>query len=884
MSFDLARRRAPEDATALLVLTDDVRAVLALRARLGQAAIHATGDGFLLVRDRAIEGAFPRAIRLRALADGVFLPADADLVPSLLDDEARALGRSRGLVFLKDRVLAFDRTPLALASLLTIPGARRRAWTPLPERPPGAERLRAIVLEVPPGAPEAIIESGAPAPEATPEKPAPGLGDKADLALGKGLFKLGKALGWEGLARAGAERMDKALDAAPGLGAGVLGSQEAALRDLLREFREGDLDAALRRALPMGEPGSGRGATAAGDARLPRHDLSYSLGNVLGKSAPASVWFGGGDVQRALAEEYRKAALEAVKRGDHRRAAFIYGKLLRDWKLAAAVLLRAGFHHDAAILYLEKCDDPLAAARAFAAAGEVDRAVELYRERHEHVAAADLLRSSGDEDRAIAEFQLAADALARDESDHAAGNLMLNRAGRADLAVPYLEAGWAKRPRPQAYVCAVRLADVCSQLEATDRLLGLVAEAEDAFRLPGNDEPAAHFWNALVRIADRRASVAGLRADLRDRARLGIATKLRQRATRDVRPISLVTDLLGHAPGWSPGVVADATFAVAAAAKRRETRERDAAPSIRVAQGKVTAVAGAPRAGEVFLGFASGEIFRFRAADREVTRLTVRHPEVIALATDADGSRVVALRGSGEELELVSFVRRGEGYAVVETRGVAGGDGAHLAPRLLQGELALWDGFAVRRFEGSHLLPVHTGTATTPQPEGSALALLDLEGQPYPFKLEGGYAHCANWNVEPVFIGWMPQTPRGSTLRAIPFDWLQWMDWRVSLVGLGETGSLLWSELDLADGTAEPFLFPGRGDSYLAATIVRRGLVAAVAPKRVEWLEASAGEVSVRAKQEVAIPSAVACFALEDTGELAVVTLDGWVVCLKPGF
>lgn len=54
--------------------------------------------------------------------------------------------------------------------------------------------------------------------------------------------------------------------------------------------------------------------------------------------------------------EYRKAASEAAKMGDHRRAAFIYGKLLGDYREAAAALMAGGLYHDAAQLYLLKTE------------------------------------------------------------------------------------------------------------------------------------------------------------------------------------------------------------------------------------------------------------------------------------------------------------------------------------------------------------------------------------------------------------------------------------------------------------------------------------------------------------------------------------------------
>src|SRR5205085_1512576 len=132
----------------------------------------------------------------------------------------------------------------------------------------------------------------------------------------------------------------------------------------------GDLDQALRRALPISGEES-RGSRAAMDADLPVQNIRYSLDSLLAdRRGPASIWFGGGDVHEALRAEYRKAAQAALARGDYRRAAYIQGKLLGDYRQAADVLARGGLQHDAAILYLEKLADRAAAARAFEAAGE----------------------------------------------------------------------------------------------------------------------------------------------------------------------------------------------------------------------------------------------------------------------------------------------------------------------------------------------------------------------------------------------------------------------------------------------------------------------------------------------------------------------------------
>ena len=162
--------------------------------------------------------------------------------------------------------------------------------------------------------------------------------------------------------------------------------------------------------MPLLDPGY-RGARDLGGTELVTHDLKYSLRNVLhGALGPADVWFGHFDVMAELIKEYRKAADEAVRCGDYRRAAWIYVKILRDYELGANALSEGGLHHDAALLYL-RVHDHRAAARAFEAAGEIDRAIRLYREHGDHVHAGDLLRRLGEEGAALVEYRLAAERL-----------------------------------------------------------------------------------------------------------------------------------------------------------------------------------------------------------------------------------------------------------------------------------------------------------------------------------------------------------------------------------------------------------------------------------------------------------------------------------------
>src|SRR4051794_6621561 len=101
------RRVEPAPAVAFL-LESDAQTLLRL-GRPGFPTVHAVAGGFL-IRLTAPEGSsHPGVLRLRALSANLFLPVDAELSPALLPDEAQALVRHRGLVFLPGgRVLAFD--------------------------------------------------------------------------------------------------------------------------------------------------------------------------------------------------------------------------------------------------------------------------------------------------------------------------------------------------------------------------------------------------------------------------------------------------------------------------------------------------------------------------------------------------------------------------------------------------------------------------------------------------------------------------------------------------------------------------------------------------------------------------------------------------------
>jgi hypothetical protein len=920
--FRLRKAASTAPATGLFLPGDDTAALLALLTGAGEPSpvVFAVASGFLLRLARPEERPFPGAVRLRQLAANLFLPADADLLPALFDDEAADLTRARGLLFLpggasetgtRQRetqegagclVLPFDPAhPLPPSRLLDASRLPDRQWRPLPPRPERNDRLDELVLDLPDDTPDAVLSAGGAGLGV--EEPRPSAGGavggavgRAQSGLGRALLWLGNALGWRGLASAGANLIRRALERSPRLSEDILGRQEAALRELLRQFREGDLEAALRRALPVGDD-TGRGGQAAGGAELPTHNLRYSLADLLGGGAGrASVWLGGGDVMRDLAAEYRKAAREATERGDWRRAAFIYGKLLRDYRAAAAVLSRGGLHRDAALLYLDKVGDVLAAARSFEAAGDADRAVALFRRHGAHLEAADLLRRCGDEDAALAEYRLAAAEQAAAGNHLAAGELIQVRASRPDLAVEYYLVGWQGRPHSSALPCLERLLDLSAEAGDAERLSALAAEGCDWYGRPAaSDADAATFFNDLARLADRPA-LADRRDRLRDGALLGLATRLRQRAAADAPPAGLVSALLGRAGAWPAAVVADAEAAYQAAlrsARPAPPRAREERDRIRVGHGVVSAACGAVEGGVVFVGFEDGAIARFDARSGALTRLAGRQGAVLDLATDPQGRVCVALHVQPEVMtQLVRYEFDGSTGRVSGRRSLPYADDAYrltpLAKHRGEDVFGLLDRENLEFLTGAEMTPVQSfdltpenvplGGVLLPWPGDDTLAALVAVFEAYGPAVESfASAKGVELHLCRVLLGGStPRAQRGVAARA----WVVGGSVNVFLLALDEEGHCHWSRLEGGNTARLNRKAFGAGDDrgFLCAAILTPGQVAAVEPQGVAWLKVGPDNtLTTRGTTRVALANAVACFASPATEELLVVSRDGFV-------
>jgi hypothetical protein len=703
----------------------------------------------------------------------------------------------------------------------------------------------------------------------------------AQAKLGQGLVWLGDKLGWRRLAAMGAAMAASGMRMAPRLSEELLGRQEAALRELLRQFREGNTDQALRRALPLGDPAA-RGGRMAGDASLPFHNLLYRLGELLGAGGPGGVWMASNDVYRDLESAYRRAAEEATRRGDFRRAAFIYGKLLRDWRLAAGVLSRGGLHHDAAILFLEKAGDAHAAAREFEAAGEVDRALFLYRQRGEHVLAGDLLMRAGESEQAVEEYGLAADREAAQGRYLAAADLLIGRARRSDLAEKHLVRGWEQRPRGEAPGCLLRLAELYANRSTPAPLLKLTAEADEYFAGPGNDRHAGDFYNRLVKLSDSE-KLAAVRDELHDRALRGLAGKLRRSAPAGDQG-RIVSCLFGNSGVWPAELVRDAAFALRA--RPREASSKHEVSRVVTHRGKVTAACAAGETGDLFLGFEDATLVHFNPRSGAVA-LRRTGGAIGALAVDAGARALVFVQLGRAGEELVSYQALGAGYVQHTWRRMTQGAAlARLTP-IARGRdglsVGLWDGEELTELGVPDLLPV--GRVKSGPSFQAALLPDGLGAAKSPAELvifeEGRVLLGREEEPGLASLGLYPFSPAAVTRGGQPLlSWLAPTGTQFEVAFTEAGGVLHW--LSLRFFTTDPGVLAHHrmhgGTHYLCTTLLRPGRLAGVHAGGVAWLSGGERGFLFHARTEVELDDAVACFASPPTNELLVVTARGDVV------
>jgi hypothetical protein len=238
----------------------------------------------------------------------------------------------------------------------------------------------------------------------------------------------GRAMGWL------RERLNRAILRADL--ARVIGRRKAQYLDrMMQMFRRGDLENALRHAVPLARPGDTPAIPALG-VPTPRRDLRIRVG-MLGTPR---VMGGGRDVYRDLEATYREAFKQLDARGEVDKAAFVLAELLQAYEEAVSYLEQHGRLQLAAELAETRGFPAGAVVRLWFLAGDRKRAIAIARREGAFADAVLRLERSGRSDEAAELRLLWADILA------SAGDYVA--AVDAVLPVPQarrLASGWIDR-------------------------------------------------------------------------------------------------------------------------------------------------------------------------------------------------------------------------------------------------------------------------------------------------------------------------------------------------------------------------------------------------------------------------------------------------------
>jgi tetratricopeptide (TPR) repeat protein len=879
--------------------------------------------GLLVTWEGPVLATIAGAVALRRLGGRLYLPADGELDPALLDDEVAGLTRGRGLIFLPGgEALAFEPDrPIPVAQLIGNARARRDGWRAFPA-PPSPIQLREILDGRPvPEEPLDAIDGGEIA--APSEAPAPGragLGAKirGGLAMGAGraMMGLGKLLGLGKLARAGAERVRRGLEMSPQLAEQVMGLQAAALQELLRRFQSGDVEEAMRQAPRMGgEPG--RGARASSATRLGSSRLLYSLRELLGDGGGGggSLWATPDDLRRELMREYRKAANDAARRGDFRRAATILGKLCGDYAAAAQMLERGGLHRDAAQVYLRKLNDRAAAARSFRNAGDFDQALALYREAKDHASAGDLLRFIGEDEAAGAEYDIAAISIwDRTQSELAVGEFEIDRAGRKARAIEWFELGWHEGEPCRGPDCLIRLARIRAEEGNADAIARLSAEAEPFFEENADDQQVSAALNELARLVQVPAFGA-IRAEVRDRSLRGLASRLRRRSLRDSHPVTSVQEVLGSG-AWSGAAVTDAEYAYRAALpkapKRPAASGRAEVHTFALVDGPIRCACASDSGDYVIIGTPGGAIWGYERGGAKAVLIGTEPGWSVESVNCNPGATEIAALFSRDEVGIVRTYRYApqRGFQAHGRMAVGAVRGCRKAVSNIIGaadDASRMFGIGGRegfQFGGDRDVPGSVvdhinrlgavSARLVERPGGRVFFLAAAPDGLVSFELEMGgdglddlFAAGSGDAAEPEASGtletaFLALARFGSEIRLDSIVWADSHGNHCEFAGITGSGAVAWGYVPDRGGSGRmmPQSFePAGADAGFpppeAVALIRPGCLAAVAEGRVDWYRAGAKGIKHEARTEGKIREPLAAFAAGDGRRIQIVGRDG---------
>ncbi len=438
---------------------------------IGSSIPESRSDFERRIRERATIPVLP--LFYRCVADRLYLPLEADLVPQLSESEVRNLLPSDPSCLMVWHpslgLIQFEAEQIPKVSdLLRGPVVSEVRWDGARFGETLNDRIRSLTAEEPESLSD-IIQQGqedigsdskniSNAPPSPDEVANPRLNDllrSIQRLIAKGILGFTNKLserpgGSQSLARLHQWAASFFSNNDSGMGAGqseltpkrpahnLSTQRENELKRLLH-LLENDPDQGLKYALPL--HGHSNRGSAAPSGRLGERTPNFDLRQLTG-SGPADAWDLPWEYHTRLLESYRELAQREMRLGNHRRAAYIYATLLNDLNSAASALEAGGLHRDAATIYQKHLNNPLKAAQCLRDGGFWEDALVIYQDRGRWIDAGELLLQLEQPEEARRMFSNEVSSCEARRDFLNAGNLSDVRLEDPLRAATYFKKGW----------------------------------------------------------------------------------------------------------------------------------------------------------------------------------------------------------------------------------------------------------------------------------------------------------------------------------------------------------------------------------------------------------------------------------------------------------
>lgn len=275
--------------------------------------------------------------------------------------------------------------------------------------------------------------------------------------------------------------------------------------DKLLDLFEKDPDEALKYAIPLDDSGVSRGGNKGSFSMLNRQNSSGGGGGTVDL----------GDGYEDLRSKYMTTAQSFINQGKHKKAAFIYLKLLKEYYLAAQTFEKGKHYEEAASVYLKHCNNKSSAAKCYEDGAFYQKAIDIYEELNENEKVGDLYKIIGDTKRSHVYYEKVIDEYKLKNRLLKAAQLYEGKMGDRSQAQTLLMQGWEKG------------IDSFNCLHNYLRLIGdeeLVLREVQRINSSGlNDAKARNFLDVLIKEYKGRDSIP---AELREEAYKLIASRV----------------------------------------------------------------------------------------------------------------------------------------------------------------------------------------------------------------------------------------------------------------------------------------------------------------------------------------------------------------------